>query len=170
MDTSAPVVIAEATEADVSAFAGFLRKAWREAGPDAPGFAGATDAVIAELTTPSAISARVGGPQRRMYLAWDGDSVVGFSATTHVDDGTIELAGVIVLARTSGQGIGTRLVAAAVAAAAAHGYRRMIVRTEVTNDRARHLYERSGFTMERMLVEYVADTAVDVCELEKPLP
>ncbi|NIR38079.1 MAG: GNAT family N-acetyltransferase, partial [Actinobacteria bacterium] len=136
-DAGDAAAIAEATETDVTAFADFLRTAWREAGPEAPGFAGGTDAVIAQLTTPEAISARIGGPRRRMYLAWDGNSVVGFSATTHMDDATIELAGVIVLARAAGRGIGTRLVAAAVAAAATHGYGRMIVRTEVTNDRAR---------------------------------
>ncbi len=65
------VLVTEATQDDVAAFAAFFWEAWREAGPDAPGFAGATDDVITELTTPEAIRQRIGGPERRMFLAWE---------------------------------------------------------------------------------------------------
>lgn len=45
------VVAGQATDGDVDAFAEFFRAAWQHSGPDAPGFAGATDESIAELTT-----------------------------------------------------------------------------------------------------------------------
>ena len=50
--------IGEATPADAAGFGAFLRAAWAEYGPDAPGFAGASDEVIDELATPAAIGER----------------------------------------------------------------------------------------------------------------
>jgi hypothetical protein len=87
------VVAREASEADIDAFAEFFKAAWQQSGPDAPGFAGATDEVIAELTTRDAIRERIGGPDRRMFLAWQDERVVGFAATKRIDIDTVELAG-----------------------------------------------------------------------------
>jgi hypothetical protein len=54
-------VVTEATTADVPAVSTFFWDAWRQAGPDSPGFAGATEDVIAEITTPELIRSRLGG-------------------------------------------------------------------------------------------------------------
>ncbi len=163
------VVVAEASIADAAAFARFFRRAWEESGPDAPGFVGATDAVIDELTTREAIVARMGGPERRMYLAWIDGDVVGFAATRRVDEVEVELAGVVVLSGVAGRGIGTQLVELAVASALSEGYERMFVHTEVANDRALSLYERLGFTRTAVISEEVDGSDVEVWELERDL-
>ncbi len=163
------VVVTEAAERDVAAFATFFWEAWQEAGPDAPGFAGATEEVIRELTTREAILERIGGPDRRMFLARHGGSVVGFSATKRIDDVTLELAGVIVLQSIVGRGIGTPLVEQAVRAATDEGYVSMVVRTETTNDRAFRFYQARGFTLTGSMTELVEDEPVEVSELVRDL-
>jgi len=161
--------VAEAAEADVTAFATFFRKAWRQAGPDALGFAGASDEVIAELTAPDAVRERIGGPDRRMFLAWQGGRVVGFSATKRIDARTVELAGIIVLETAAGRGVGSQLVEEAVRSAGGEGYRMMIVRTETTNARARVFYETRGFSLTGSTTEQAEGSMVEVCELTRDL-
>lgn len=104
-----------------------------------------------------------------MYVAWDGGAIVGFAATKNVDERTVELVGVIVSRSHTGRGIGTGLVAAAVAAAQHGTYRSMIVRTETTNDAARAFYESCGFRATHATTEHVGDTAVAVWELVRDL-
>jgi ribosomal protein S18 acetylase RimI-like enzyme len=169
MSTTPPPTVREATPADADAFAAFFRTAWREAGPGAPGFAGATDDVIDELTTRTAVLDRLGGPDRRMYLAWSSAQVVGFAATRRIDEETVELAGIIVLGRAKGRGVGSRLVEAAIDGARDGGYGRMIVRTETTNDTAQAFYHRCGFSVVGTSVENVDGTAVPVVELAMAL-
>lgn len=164
-----PIRVDEATAADVAAVAQFLWNAWAEAGPDAPGWVGADEDVVAQIAAPDALRARLGGPQRRMYLAWAGDHVVGFAATRMVDDETVELAGIVVLQSMVGSGVGTPLVEAAATSAADHSYGRMITKTEATNERALAFYERRGFTRTRALVEEVEGTVVELVELERRL-
>ncbi len=163
------VDVVEAREADAAAFATFLRTAWYEAGRDAPGFAGASDDSIAEITRPDAFAARTGGPEHHMYLAWHRGVVVGFAATTHVDEATVELAGIVVRESMAGKGVGTTLVNAACEAAAAAGYREMLVRTETTNVRAHGFYERREFTSIGTAVEHVDGVPVDVVVLRRRL-
>ncbi|MEE8331256.1 MAG: GNAT family N-acetyltransferase [Acidimicrobiia bacterium] len=164
-----PISVAEATDADVAAFATFFREAWKQAGPGALGFVGASDQVIAELTAPEAVLERIGGPDRRMFLAWEGGRVVGFAATKRIDAATVELAGIIVLQTMAGGGVGTRLVEEALNSARGEGYRKMIVRTETTNERARAFYERRGFIGTGSTTEQVEGTAVEVWELAREI-
>lgn len=161
--------VLEATAEDASAFAELFTTAWKEAGPDAPGFTGATDQVIAELSAPEAFRERIGGPDRRMFLAWDDDRVVGFSSTKRTSEDTVELSGIVVLQSHSGQGIGTALVENAMAAARVDGHRVMIVKTETTNDRARAFYENRGFQVVGVEKEQVDDVPVEVVRLSRAL-
>ena len=71
------VTVTEATAADAGAVAAFFWEAWQQAGPNAPGFVGATDEIIGELTTQAAIVERLRGPDRRMFLARSGRHVDG---------------------------------------------------------------------------------------------
>jgi hypothetical protein len=93
---------------DAAEFARFFPRAWREAGPDAPGFSGATEEAILELTTPESFRERVVGPDRRMFLAWEEHEVVGFAATRRIDPKTVELSGIVVLAYTRAEVWGLR--------------------------------------------------------------
>lgn len=159
------VQVREAVAADAGTFAGFMRRAWREAGPEAPGFAGATDESIAEITSPDTFRRTIGGPERRMFLAWHGQDVVGFAATRREDDTTVELSGIVVLASYAGRGIGTMLVEAAVDAAKDEEYTAVLVKTETTNHRARAFYENLGFELEGIGAEDVDGAAVEVWKL-----
>lgn len=163
------ISVTEATDTDVAAFATFFWEAWRQAGPDASGFVGASDQVIAELTTPEAFGERIGGPERRMFLAWEDGRVVGFAATKRIDTGTVELAGIIVAEAMSGRGVGTSLVDEAAGAMRAEGYRSMIVRTETVNDRARTFYEARRFAVTGSTAEQVEGATVEVWELTRDL-
>lgn len=129
--------ITEAAAEDAADFAEFFRSAWSEPGPDAPGFTGASDQVIDEITAPEAFRSRVGGPDRRIFLARDGDRVAGFSSTRRASEEEVELSGIIVLRSFEGLGIGTGLIEASIGVAKHDGHRVMIVKTETTNTRAR---------------------------------
>jgi GNAT superfamily N-acetyltransferase len=161
--------IAEASDSDVAAIAAFFWAAWRTSGPNAPGWAGASEDVIAELTAPDAIRARIGGPDRRMFLAWADDRVVGFAATRAEHEECAELAGIIVLEDMLGHGIGTPLLEAAVQSATRAGLRRLLVRTEVTNERALRFYRSRGFADSQMIVENVEGARLELVELVRTL-
>lgn len=163
---SASALIREATEGDVAAIADFFHEAWRQAGPDAPGFAGATEEVISEIATPEALAARIGGPVRRMFVAWQEDRVVGFAATRRLTAEIIELAGVVVLQSLIGGGVGSALFEAAVASARSHNFRRMTVSTETDNERAVRFYERCGFTIVGKSTTDAAGAEIAVWDLE----
>lgn len=163
-------MVRQASASDAPAIAAFLQEAWRQYGPDAEGFAGATDEAIAEISDVRAIRSRLGSRDRRMFIAEDGDRVVGFAATREEEPGVVELAGVTVLRTSAGRGLGPRLVAAAIDRATADGYTSMVVRTETTNRVARRLYELCGFETRTDTIEYVDDHPVEVWELTRSLP
>jgi ribosomal protein S18 acetylase RimI-like enzyme len=165
-----PFEVRRAHPPDAVAFAEFMRAAWREAGPDAPGFTGATDAVIDEITQTDAVVERMTGSGRTMHLAWHVDRVVGFSAMRRIDDDRTELAGIIVSRDCAGRGVGRSLVAASLEDAASEGFSTAIVRTECDNDAAQAFYERLGFSDPVITVEWVGDVPVEVVELSRALP
>ena len=169
MRDAGTTTVTEATAADAGAFAAFFWEAWQQAGPNAPGFVGATDEIIRELTTQAAIVERLGGPDRRMFLARLGERVVGFSATNRIDDTTVELAGIIVLQSLLGHGIGTELVAETVASCHDAGYQRLIVKTEADNQRALGFYESHGFVRTDQSTEIVDGQPVPVWQLLRTL-
>lgn len=162
-------VVREATADDVAAIAAFFHEAWRQAGPEAPGFAGATEEVIAEIAAPEAIAARIGGPVRRIFVAWHDDQVVGFAATRRLTAEVIELAGVVVLQSLIGGGVGTALFQAAVESARQCEFRSMTVSTETDNERALRFYERCGFTVAGKSTADAAGTDIEVWQLEMDL-
>jgi ribosomal protein S18 acetylase RimI-like enzyme len=168
MPETAPL-IGEATDADVAAISAFLWEAWRQAGPGAPGFSGATEEVIADVADPGLIRTRLGGPRHRMYVARAGDRVVGFASTRADTDDTIELSGIVVLQNTIGTGIGTKLLDAAMGASIGYGFTTMTVSTETSNERAIHFYESHGFAVTGAELEMVEETPVEVVTLARDL-
>lgn len=164
--TPAALRFTEATPSDIPAIGDFFWAMWHEAGPEAPGFSGATEDVIAEIAHPDAIAVRIGGPDRRMFLAYQDEVVVGFAATRAEDAVTVELAGIVVLQSMIGRGIGSPLVAISVASAREQGFERMTVSTEVDNQRAIDFYRGRGFTPIGESITVVEDTEVSVVDLE----
>jgi ribosomal protein S18 acetylase RimI-like enzyme/diadenosine tetraphosphate (Ap4A) HIT family hydrolase len=88
-----------------------------------------------------------------VLVAAVGDEVLGslflapwlpLASTRHV----LEIRGLAVDPARQGEGIGARLLVAAVARAREEGRRRLLLRVLATNDGARRLYERVGFEVE----------------------
>ncbi len=154
---------------DVEAFAGFIRRAWAEAGPGAPGWTGATDESVSRLASAEYIASLIGREDTRILLAWDGGRVVGFSGNRRVDDETVELSGIVVLESATGRGVGSRLLESARGAALEDGYRRMLVKTEAFNERAMGFYEGKGFEEKGRSVADVEGVRVELVELELSL-
>lgn len=169
MGSSTPASISEASAADADAFARFLNDVWEQAGTDAPGFAGVTDDIMTELTARDAMLKRFEDPNRAVFLAREGDRMIGFAATRVMGEDAVELAGIIVAPSAEGRGVGAALVEAARRRAVTKGHSTMIVRTETSNERALAFYRHLGFTPVRTTVEDVDGQAVDVWELEARL-
>lgn len=163
------VAITEADESDIEAISSFFWEAWHQAGPGSPGFAGATEDVISEIADPRMIRSRIGGPDRRMYIARVGDRVVGFASTKVQDRATVELSGVVVLEDMSGGGVGSLLVEAAIDASRTERFDTMTVTTETSNDRALTFYKRHGFAVIGTSTETVEQAAVEVFTLSLAL-
>jgi ribosomal protein S18 acetylase RimI-like enzyme len=159
----------EANNQDAETISAFLWALWNEAGTDAPGLTGATEEIVAEIADPEAIRSRLGGPERRIYVATQGDRVVGFAATRAIDETAIDLAGIMVLPSLIGRRIGTPLVEAAAQEARAQGFATMTVNTEIDNEGAIGFYEARGFTRKSDSVVDVEGTSVTVASLELPL-
>jgi GNAT superfamily N-acetyltransferase len=163
------VRVVEAGEAHLDAIAAFFWEAWRMAGPDAPGWAGASEEVMDELAAPEALRARIGGPEHRMFLALEGDEVIAFAATRRRNEESVELAGIVVRQDRLGHGVGTPLLEEAVSAVTAAGFGTMVVRTEADNERALGFYRARGFDPGDLLVEEVEGISVEVRELVRAL-
>ncbi|MEE9237466.1 MAG: GNAT family N-acetyltransferase [Thermoplasmata archaeon] len=163
------IVILEASEANVEAIASFFWNAWREAGPDALGWIGASEEVLKEISAGNHIAKRVGSADRRMFLAKEGERVVGLAANRRIDDETLELAGIIVLQSLLGRGIGSRLLNVAVDAARHDGYTRLDVMTEADNERAIAFYKEKGFALSETTEEKVESVRVRVLRLIRDL-
>lgn len=160
-------VVREAEQTDAEAIGGFLHDIWDEAGPSAPGFAGATPALIDELARPDAVRARLGGPARRMTIAIHGEQIIGFAATRTMSTDEVELAGIVVRRAWAGRGVGRELVRTALEVVGRHGAVSVVVRTEVDNEAAIGFYESLGFQRTGTGVERVDDVDVPVVELRR---
>jgi len=148
----------------------FFLEAWKEAGPNAPGFAGATDEAIHELASEQFLRSKLTDPTLRIFVAEDADRVLGFASLKRIEPGATELSGIIVLQSLVGRGIGTELFVKAREFAAAEGYHRVVVRTEVLNKTAIAFYRKLGFVKAKETVEDVEGTKVRLVVLQRSLP
>lgn len=167
MDAVPAGEIREATAADASRVGAFLHAIWDEAGPDAPGFAGATSELIDEIARPEAVRERLGGPTRRMVIAVRDHEVVGFAATRALTADEVELAGIVVRRADAGRGIGRALVHEVLDVSRRAGSVSILVRTETDNVAAIRFYESLGFRRQRDTVESVDGVPVAVVELAR---
>jgi ribosomal protein S18 acetylase RimI-like enzyme len=150
---------------DVEAFRHFILKAWDEAGPGALGWTGATDENVSELTSAEFLSSLIESEGVVILLVWDRGEVVGFASNRRVDDETVELSGIVVLESMTGRGVGSRLLDSSLRAAERDGYSRVIVETEVFNERAIGFYRSRGFEVGEKRVTEVEGERVELVEL-----
>ena len=95
---------------------------------------------------------------------------MGFSSLKRVDSSTVELSGIVVLQNLVGRGLGTKLFETARTFAAMEGYVKMVVKTEVINDRAIAFYKKLDFFETARVTEDVEGTEVRLLVLERGLP
>ena len=158
-----------ARRADARALGDFFIRAWKEAGPGALGFTGATDEAIREISSERFLAQRLASPNVRILIAVEEGQVVGFASLRAEGVGSAELSGIVVLESSSGRGVGTRLIRKSLALAGRMGFRTVSVRTEVNNGRAIGFYKKNGFTETGRTAEKVGRTRVSLQVLRKTL-
>ena len=154
---------------DVSKLSAFFVEAWKEAGPGALGFSGATNEAISEIASEEFLRKRLATPTIQMMVAEEGRRIIGFSSVRRVDAREAELSAIVVLESATGKGVGSRLLRKALDAARKRGFNSVSVKTEMTNERAISFYRKAGFTESGKAVERVGGTRVALRFLVKRL-
>ena len=154
---------------DVRSLSEFFLEAWKEAGPGAMGFSGATDEAMAEVASEGFLKRRMASPNVSMFVAGLGAEVVGFASLRKVDSAESELSGIAVLERMTGRGVGSRLLRKALEAARRRGVRVVTVKTEGANLRAIGFYKKAGFTETGRSTEKVGREKVLLQRMSKRL-
>jgi ribosomal protein S18 acetylase RimI-like enzyme len=159
----------KAREEDLAAVSSFVKEAWRQAGPGAVGWSGTTDEDIAEISSLAFLGDLSKNPDQDFFIARDEEGVVGMAINKKVDEGTIELTGIIVLQDHLGRGFGTGLAMMAEGAAMRRGAKRIIVKTEARNLRALAFYRSRGFVKVRTGSQMVGKVKVRLAWLKREL-
>jgi ribosomal protein S18 acetylase RimI-like enzyme len=156
-------------EEDVKGVSSFVQEAWKEAGPGAPGWSGATQDDVSEISSTPFLRKMATSPDVDFFLAKDGERVVGMAVNRVREGGLVELSGIIVLQSLVGKRIGSGLFALAEEAAISRGASRMTVKTETVNRRALSFYRGKGFVRSGEAVEKVGGRDIPVAVLFKDL-
>ena len=128
------MIVREAQQRDVERLIEFLREAWREAGPGAHGWTGATEETVQRLASHGFLSDLLGRDDTRGFIALHDERVVGFSSNRRVSDELVELSGIIVLESMTGVGVSNRLLNHSIEAARGSGCEAMMVKTELQRE------------------------------------
>ena len=163
------LTVREATASDVPSLEEFILAAWKESGPTAWGWTGATEESIRELASEGYLRRLLSNPNVKIILAKDGGHITGFAANRTVDATTVELAGIIVSERLTGMGIGTALMKASIERASKAGFEEMTVKTETFNSRAIGFYGAKGFHRVGLEGEVVGGKTVELVVLKRGL-
>jgi ribosomal protein S18 acetylase RimI-like enzyme len=163
------VVVRPARKSDAFALSAFFTRAWKEAGPGALGFTGATDESINAISSEEFLSHRLSSLSVRIVVAELDRTVLGFASIRVIGKREGELSGVVVLESASGRGLGTKLVRRASETAGNLGLERLTVKTEAANQRAIRFYKKSGFTESGRTSEKVGRVRASLMILEKKL-
>jgi ribosomal protein S18 acetylase RimI-like enzyme len=169
MQAGARAEVRPARQNDVTPLSAFFLEAWREAGPGAMGFSGATDEAIKEIASPEFLRRRLASHATMMFVAEEAKVIVGFASVKLMRDREAELSGIVVLERATGRGIGSRLLRKAADGARKRGFVWLFAKTEVANAGAIGFYKKAGFTESRKAVEKVGRAKVPVQVLVRKL-
>jgi len=165
-------LVSELCVNDIPQLKSFILEAWRLARPSALGWTGANEESIEEIASESFLQGFIGNLNLKVFIGKQGEEVVGFCTIRKIDDQILELAGIIVRQDQLGKGIGTDLFERAKKEAVKSGFATMIVKTEVTNERALSFYRSKGFVEQEQVTEEingakVALTVLKLCLQEK---
>lgn len=154
---------------DARPLGAFFIQSWKESGPGALGFAGATDEAIKEIASEAFLVKRLSSPNTKIVVAEREGRILGFASVRSTGEREAELSGIVVLEGEAGKGLGTRLIRKAFDAAVKLGFRILTVKTEAVNARAIGFYEKNGFTRTSRTTEKIGRTRVPIQVLEKRL-
>jgi ribosomal protein S18 acetylase RimI-like enzyme len=143
----------------------FFLEAWRQAGPDALGWAGANQSNIQEISSEDFISSLLSQPEAKVIAFSENERIVGIAVIRKIDQNSVELAGIIVQEDAKGKGIGTKLLKMAIDSAKELGFRTVHVKTETNNRNAISFYKKNGFIDEGLGEENVEGKIVKVKKL-----
>jgi ribosomal protein S18 acetylase RimI-like enzyme len=163
------VVVRPARLNDVEPLGVFFIRAWRESGPGALGFTGATDEAIRTISTVDFLTQRLHSPNIRIVIAEKDRIVLGFASIRATGRREGELSAIVVLESAAGVGLGTKLLRKASEAATKMGLEHLTVKTEAVNQRAIRFYKKNGFTESGKVQEKVGRAKVSLMVLEKRL-
>jgi GNAT superfamily N-acetyltransferase len=95
----------------------------------------------------------------QLWVAADGDEIIGSMAAVRVNEHTAQLRWFVVADGYQGKGIGNRLMDTALQFCRSHGYKYAFLWTAGMLDPARHLYGKYGFklTKEKSNTEWTAE-------------
>lgn len=158
-----------ATAKDAGELGTFLREEWAKAGPGAPGFAGVTESLIGEVSSKAFLRSRIKDPKNRIFLAFEGDKILGFCSTRSSDSRISELSGIMVAEAERGKGVGRELLRRVRDELLLVGCDRVIVKTETSNARALRFYQSLGFRRVGEERETVDKTQVEIVIMETQL-
>ena len=149
----------------IRALGRFVLDAWRRAGPRALGWTGATEDTIHEISSEQYLMGLASDPKLKFFVCEEDGEITGFAANRIQDESTMELAGIIVRDDLLGKGIGSLLISKCIDSARAAGFAGIVVKTEVSNERAISFYVKRGFVRIGNAVEIVGDSNVDLAML-----
>jgi ribosomal protein S18 acetylase RimI-like enzyme len=159
----------EPSLSDVPRLSTFLREAWKEAGPDALGWTGATDSTIQEIASDAFLTALLTRPGTRILVAEDANDIIGLAVLRRLESTLNELAGIVLRESRTGKGVGGSLLEAILERSQADGVEEVVVHTETSNGRALEFYQRHGFVVEGHRQEEIGGTKVDLATLRRKL-
>ena len=161
--------IKEAAQEDIEGLKSFFFRAWREAGPEALGWTGASKERLEHIASHDFLSSLINRDDVRIFLAWKEEDVVGFASNSKVDEDIVELSGIIVLESRTGIGIGSKLLESSIKSAKLDGFNTMVVKTEIFNDRAIQFYRRKGFKIRETTEEEIEGVKVELLILDRAI-
>jgi ribosomal protein S18 acetylase RimI-like enzyme len=139
--------------------------AWKRAGPQALGWAGATEDTIHEISSEEHLKGLVSGSKLKFYVSEENGEITGFAVNRVQDASTMELAGIIVRGDLLGKGIGSLLISKCIDSARDAGFASMVVKTEASNERAISFYMKRGFVRIGNVVETVENSKIELAIL-----
>ncbi|MGP8071346.1 MAG: N-acetyltransferase family protein [Candidatus Bathyarchaeia archaeon] len=143
--------------------------AWKRAGPGALGWTGATEDTIQEISSEKYLENLVSDPKMKFFVSEENGETTGFAVNRVQDSSTMELAGIIVREDLLGEGIGSLLLSKCVESAREAGFVNMVVKTELSNDRAINFYMKKGFVQVGDNVETIENLRVELAVLKLAL-
>ncbi len=163
------VVVRPARKNDVAQLGAFFTRAWKEAGPSALGFTGATDEAVKAISSEEFLLQRLRSPNIRIIIAEGNREILGFASIRTTGKREGELSGVVVLENASRMGLGSKLVRKACESAAKLGLEKLVVKTETFNQRAIGFYKKNEFMESEKTSEKVGKVQVPLLVLERKL-